>query len=97
MSEDKAASIVPLPDALHIRLICWEHKHVQVWSASQLRQIMIAPLCGAVMDGHVCMSPMWAVEHDGEPTRYVGRPPHANWEAWADCTGRVNTDSPVLP
>lgn len=69
----------------HIRLVCWDHKHVQAISADQLRQIIIAPICSAPAGDNICGSPIWAVEHDGEPTRYVGRPPHRNWSDWAEC------------
>lgn len=71
---------------MHIRLICWGSKHVQAISAEALRAMIVPPICthGAAA-GEMCCQPIWAVEHDDEPTRYVGRPPHTNWERWADC------------
>lgn len=71
--------------ATHIRLICWDRKHVQVISPEQLRSIVIAPICSAPWGDGICGQPIWAVDHEGEPRRYVGRPPHANWSSWADC------------
>lgn len=77
---------MPDLDTLHIKLICWDHAHVQVISDIQLRTLKAAPTCTALQDeGDVCGSAIWAVKHEGEPARYVGRPPHRNWEAWADC------------
>lgn len=74
-----------LEQALHIRLVCWDCKHVQAISPEQLRQLVVAPVCIAPAEQDICGSPIWAVEHEGEPTRYVGRPPHRRWEAWAEC------------
>ena len=78
--------------AAHIRLICWDHHHEQAWSREQLRLIRFAPICSAFIDGQMCGSLIWAVQHEGEPTRYLGRPPHRNWERWADCIEEVTAD-----
>lgn len=77
----------------HIRLVCWEHKHVQAITEEQLRSIVVAPICTATSDQGICGSPIWAVEHEGEPPRYVGRPPHTGWERWADCIQPTDRDS----
>lgn len=70
-----------------VLLICWDHRHYQLWSQDDLRAIVIAPWCTAGGEAtDLCESPIWAVEHEGEPRRYVGRPPHVNWQSWADCT-----------
>lgn len=82
--------------ALHIKLLCWDHHHVQAISDIALRSMRCAPICTYPIDTNaICGSPIWAVEHEGEPTRYVGRPPHRNWESWADCipaTPRVSSE-----
>ena len=82
--------------ATHIRLVCWDHHHVQAISAAQLRQIVIAPFCTARIDGGLCGSAIWAVEHDGEPTRYIGRPPNHNWQKWADCSPPPASPNPQV-
>lgn len=73
--------------ATHIRLVCWCEQHVQAISAEALRQLITAPICTARVGDDICGNPIWAVEHDGEPTRYVGRPPvpEGSWRTWADC------------
>jgi hypothetical protein len=66
--------------------VCWDHHHIQAISAEELRLLRVAPRCMFIMaDGKLCWSAIWAVKHDGEPTTYVGRPPHHDWASWADC------------
>jgi hypothetical protein len=85
-------------DALHIKLICWDHKHVQVISEIELRSLNCAPVCTAPVGPYAnnCGASIWAVQHEGEQRRLVGRPPHENWEAWADCIPQVTKPKRVF-
>jgi hypothetical protein len=73
------------PAEHRISLICWPEQHVQWWTTDALLTINCAPMCSAPVGSDICGAPIWAVDHDGEPRRYVGRPPHVGWERWADC------------
>lgn len=75
----------PTLAATHIRLLCWGERHVQAIDALNLQAMVCPPVCTAPVDHGVCGAPIWAVEHGGEPIRYVGRPPHNNWQRWAEC------------
>lgn len=82
----------------HICLVCADHHHVQAWDELVLRNLALAPLCTARLTasdlerdhsrrqlGDTCFAAIWAVDHEGEPRRYVGRPPQKDWQSWANC------------
>jgi hypothetical protein len=70
----------------HIRLVCWDRKHSEPVDADALRTAVEAPTCA------VCGSAIWAVEHEGEPPRYVGEPPvpDGSWVGSAECAGPID-------